>query len=40
MADISPDGRAEIVEDAGHAAQLQRPDEVARLIEEFLGEVG
>jgi 2-succinyl-6-hydroxy-2,4-cyclohexadiene-1-carboxylate synthase len=40
MADIAPRGRAEIVEDAGHAAQLQRPDEVARLIEEFLGEVG
>ena len=39
MADIAPRGRAEIVEDAGHAAQLQRPDEVAWLIEEFLGEV-
>jgi len=39
MADIAPRGRAEIVEDAGHAAQLQRPDEVARLIEEFLGEL-
>jgi 2-succinyl-6-hydroxy-2,4-cyclohexadiene-1-carboxylate synthase len=39
MADIAPRGRAEIVEDAGHAVQLQRPDEVARLIEAFLGEV-
>jgi 2-succinyl-6-hydroxy-2,4-cyclohexadiene-1-carboxylate synthase len=40
IADTAPRGRAEIVEDAGHAVQLQRPDEVARLLEEFLGEVG
>ena len=39
IADTAPGGRAEIVEDAGHAVQLQRPDEVARLLEEFLGEV-
>ncbi len=37
IADTAPNGRAEIVEEAGHAVQLQRPDEVARLIEEFLG---
>jgi 2-succinyl-6-hydroxy-2,4-cyclohexadiene-1-carboxylate synthase len=36
IADTAPHGRAAIVEDAGHAAHLQRPDEVARLIEEFL----
>ena len=38
MADTAAHGRAEIVEDAGHAAQLQRPDEIARLIEGFLAE--
>jgi 2-succinyl-6-hydroxy-2,4-cyclohexadiene-1-carboxylate synthase len=36
IADTAPRGRAVIVEDAGHAAQLQRPDRVAELIEEFL----
>jgi 2-succinyl-6-hydroxy-2,4-cyclohexadiene-1-carboxylate synthase len=40
IADTAPRGRAEIVEDAGHAVQLQRPDEVARLLEEFLEELG
>jgi 2-succinyl-6-hydroxy-2,4-cyclohexadiene-1-carboxylate synthase len=39
MADTAPRGRAEIVEEAGHAVQLQRPDAVARLIEAFLGEL-
>ena len=37
IADTAPRGHAEIVEEAGHAVQLQRPDEVARLLEEFLG---
>jgi 2-succinyl-6-hydroxy-2,4-cyclohexadiene-1-carboxylate synthase len=36
MARAAPNARAAIVEDAGHAPQLQRPDEVARLIAEFL----
>jgi 2-succinyl-6-hydroxy-2,4-cyclohexadiene-1-carboxylate synthase len=36
MADVAPKGRAAIVEDAGHAAHLQRPERVAELIEEFL----
>jgi 2-succinyl-6-hydroxy-2,4-cyclohexadiene-1-carboxylate synthase len=36
IADIAPRGRAAIVPDAGHAAQLQRPQEVASLIVEFL----
>jgi 2-succinyl-6-hydroxy-2,4-cyclohexadiene-1-carboxylate synthase len=36
IADVAPRGRAAIVEDAGHAAHLQRPDRVAELIEEFL----
>jgi 2-succinyl-6-hydroxy-2,4-cyclohexadiene-1-carboxylate synthase len=40
IADTAPRGRAEIVEDAGHSVQLQRPDEVARLLEGFLEEVG
>ena len=31
-------GRAAIVEDAGHAPQLQRPDAVARLVVDFLDE--
>jgi 2-succinyl-6-hydroxy-2,4-cyclohexadiene-1-carboxylate synthase len=36
IADVAPRGRAAIVEDAGHAAHLQRPQRVAELIEEFL----
>jgi 2-succinyl-6-hydroxy-2,4-cyclohexadiene-1-carboxylate synthase len=39
IADIAPRGRAEIVEDAGHAAQLQRPERVARVLEGFLDEL-
>ena len=35
IADTAPRGRAVIVEDAGHAPQLQRPEEVARLVAEF-----
>jgi 2-succinyl-6-hydroxy-2,4-cyclohexadiene-1-carboxylate synthase len=35
MARTAPRARAAIVEDAGHAAHLQRPEEVARLITEF-----
>jgi 2-succinyl-6-hydroxy-2,4-cyclohexadiene-1-carboxylate synthase len=36
MADMAPNGRAAIVEDAGHAAHLQQPRRVAELIEGFL----
>jgi pimeloyl-ACP methyl ester carboxylesterase len=36
IAHLAPNARAAIVEDAGHAAHLQRPDEVARLISDFL----
>jgi 2-succinyl-6-hydroxy-2,4-cyclohexadiene-1-carboxylate synthase len=36
IADIAPHGRAAIVADAGHAPQLQRPEEVADLIAGFL----
>lgn len=36
IADAAPRGRAVIVEDAGHAPQLQRPDELARLLADFL----
>jgi 2-succinyl-6-hydroxy-2,4-cyclohexadiene-1-carboxylate synthase len=36
MADVAPRGRAAIVEDAGHAAHLQRPQRVAELIAGFL----
>ena len=36
IADTAPLGRAAIVEDAGHAPQLQRPARVAGLIEAFL----
>jgi 2-succinyl-6-hydroxy-2,4-cyclohexadiene-1-carboxylate synthase len=39
IADMAPRGRAEIVEDAGHAAQLQRPERVARVLEGFLDEL-
>jgi 2-succinyl-6-hydroxy-2,4-cyclohexadiene-1-carboxylate synthase len=36
MADRAPRARAEVVEHAGHAPQLQRPDAVARLLVDFL----
>jgi 2-succinyl-6-hydroxy-2,4-cyclohexadiene-1-carboxylate synthase len=36
IAATAPNARAAIVENAGHAPQLQRPDEVARLITDFL----
>ena len=36
MADTAPRGRAAIVENAGHAPQLQRPDAVALLLADFL----
>jgi len=37
LAAAVPRGRFELVEDAGHAPQLQRPEVVAGLITEFLG---
>ena len=39
IARTAPRARVAIVEDAGHAAHLQRPDEVARLITEFLDQI-
>ena len=36
IADVAPRGRAAIVEDAGHAPQLQQPGRVAELIEGLL----
>jgi 2-succinyl-6-hydroxy-2,4-cyclohexadiene-1-carboxylate synthase len=36
IASTAPNGRLAIVEEAGHAPQLQQPDEVARLLSEFL----
>jgi 2-succinyl-6-hydroxy-2,4-cyclohexadiene-1-carboxylate synthase len=35
IADTAPNARAQIVENAGHAAQLQRPEEVASLVASF-----
>ena len=35
IADTAPNARAQIVQDAGHAAQLQRPDEVASVVAAF-----
>jgi 2-succinyl-6-hydroxy-2,4-cyclohexadiene-1-carboxylate synthase len=40
IAETAPRGRAAIVAEAGHAAQLQQPDEVGRLIAEFLEGLG
>jgi 2-succinyl-6-hydroxy-2,4-cyclohexadiene-1-carboxylate synthase len=40
IADTAPNGRVAIVEEAGHAAHLQRPEEVARLIMGFLEGLG
>jgi 2-succinyl-6-hydroxy-2,4-cyclohexadiene-1-carboxylate synthase len=39
IASTAPKARAAIVEDAGHAAHLQRPEEVTRLITEFLDQL-
>jgi 2-succinyl-6-hydroxy-2,4-cyclohexadiene-1-carboxylate synthase len=36
IASVAPNARAAIIEEAGHAAHLQQPEEVARLITEFL----
>jgi 2-succinyl-6-hydroxy-2,4-cyclohexadiene-1-carboxylate synthase len=36
MAQAAPNARAAIVEEAGHAAHLQQPEEVARLVTEFV----
>ena len=36
IASTAPNGRVAIVENAGHAAHLQRPDEVAGLVTDFL----
>jgi 2-succinyl-6-hydroxy-2,4-cyclohexadiene-1-carboxylate synthase len=36
LADLAPCGRAAVVEGAGHAPQLERPETVARLLVEFL----
>jgi 2-succinyl-6-hydroxy-2,4-cyclohexadiene-1-carboxylate synthase len=39
IAETAPRGRAAIIAEAGHAPQLQQPEEVARLISEFLEEL-
>ncbi|HEV7846008.1 MAG TPA: alpha/beta fold hydrolase [Thermoleophilaceae bacterium] len=39
IAATAPNGRAVIVEDAGHAAHLQQPQEVADLIAEFVADL-
>jgi 2-succinyl-6-hydroxy-2,4-cyclohexadiene-1-carboxylate synthase len=36
MADVAPAGRSALVEHAGHAPQLQRPEAVASLLAEFV----
>jgi 2-succinyl-6-hydroxy-2,4-cyclohexadiene-1-carboxylate synthase len=40
IAETAPRARTAVVEEAGHAPQLQQPEEVARLIEEFLEGLG
>jgi len=39
IAHVAPSGRAAIVENAGHAPQLQQPEAVAALIAEFLDDL-
>jgi 2-succinyl-6-hydroxy-2,4-cyclohexadiene-1-carboxylate synthase len=39
IASLAPNARAAVVENAGHAPQLQRPDAVAELITRFLDEL-
>ena len=36
IADLAPHGRVEVIENAGHAPQLQRPELVAAALERFL----
>jgi 2-succinyl-6-hydroxy-2,4-cyclohexadiene-1-carboxylate synthase len=40
IAQVAPNARAAIVEEAGHAAHLQQPQAVADLIAEFLDRAG
>jgi 2-succinyl-6-hydroxy-2,4-cyclohexadiene-1-carboxylate synthase len=40
LAGSVPNGRARIVDDAGHAPQLERPDAVVAMLVEFLDELG
>jgi pimeloyl-ACP methyl ester carboxylesterase len=40
IADTAPSARAELVENAGHAPQLQQPEAVASLIEAFRSNLG
>lgn len=40
MADLIPDARVRIVQGAGHAPQLERPELVAQLLDEHLGDRG
>ena len=37
MLRLLPDARLEIIEDAGHFAPLEQPDDVAALLADFLG---
>jgi 2-succinyl-6-hydroxy-2,4-cyclohexadiene-1-carboxylate synthase len=40
IADTAPNAKAVIVEDTGHAAQLQQPERVAELVEKFRSNLG
>jgi pimeloyl-ACP methyl ester carboxylesterase len=40
IADTAPNARAQIVAEAGHAAHLQQPEEVASLISAFRSNLG
>ena len=40
LASLAPRGRFEVVEHAGHAPQLQRPEAVTRLLADFLSRLG
>jgi 2-succinyl-6-hydroxy-2,4-cyclohexadiene-1-carboxylate synthase len=40
IADTAPGARSQIIEDAGHAPQLQQPERVAALVEEFRSNLG
>jgi 2-succinyl-6-hydroxy-2,4-cyclohexadiene-1-carboxylate synthase len=40
IADTAPGARSQIVENAGHAPQLQQPERVAALVEEFRSNLG
>jgi 3-oxoadipate enol-lactonase len=39
LVDLIPDARMQVIEEAGHLSNLERPDDFNRVVEAFLSEV-